>query len=315
MAVWLLKDDYDYNDDPTVISATTLLKPMRALVLSMQNKDALKEMDIKDLIPSKMGSAVHDSLEQAWLDTDNVFNALETLGMGSVKDRILINPKPEDLTNNSIAIYMENRAIKKIGNWTVSGKYDLVLDGVLHDYKSTSVYAIIFNSNGAQYTKQGSIYRWLNPDKILANHMNIEYLFTDWSGTKAKTDKGYPKQRVESKRYPLMSLEATEQMIKDILRDLDLYKNMEQVDLPECSPEELWQKPTTWKYYRKAEQKRSTANFPDDMAGAYARMDADGNVGIVKEFPGEVKRCNYCACIDLCTQAQLLIGAGLLKPL
>jgi len=315
MSVWLLKDDYDYNDDPTVISATTLLQPMRALVLKMQNKEALKEVDIKDLVASKLGTAIHDSLEAAWSDEENVFDAFDTLGMGSLKPRLLINPKDEDLKPDTIAIYMENRVVKQIGKWKVSGKYDLILDGTLHDYKSTSVYAIIFNSNGAQYTKQGSIYKWLNPDKITDSNMKIEYLFTDWSSQKAKQDANYPDQRVESKRYPLMSIEATEAMITQILADLDLYKDMEQVHLPECTPEELWQKPTTWKYYKKPGAKRSTANFPDDMAGAYARKDADGNTGEVIEFPGEVKRCNYCPCIDICTQAQLLIGAGLLKSL
>ena len=59
----------------------------------------------------------------------------------------------------------------------VSGKYDLVLDGQLSDYKSTSVWTYIYGSKVEDYIKQGSIYKWLSPDKITSDYININYIF------------------------------------------------------------------------------------------------------------------------------------------
>ena len=35
IAVWLACDDYDYNNDPYTISATTLLKPLKQIYSSL----------------------------------------------------------------------------------------------------------------------------------------------------------------------------------------------------------------------------------------------------------------------------------------
>lgn len=315
ITVWLLKDDYDYDDREFAISTTTLLKPIRALVLSKQKeRHELKEIDLKDLIASRLGSAVHNALEDAWKNPETIKKAMELNNMGHLASRVAINPADADLTADTIPIYMENRSEKRIGRWIVTGKYDLILDGRLSDYKSTSVYAFIFDSNKMQYIKQGSIYRWLNPDKIKDDVMNIEYLFTDWSSIKARTSADYPKLRSQSKSYPLMSLDETEKMIKEILAKLDFYLDKPQAELPLCTSEELWQKETVWKYYKNPNNTtRSTKNCQSPEE-AQQRFEADGSVGKIVEVPGEVKRCLYCDVMEHCTQAERFILDGLLKP-
>ena len=92
LAVWLMHDDYDYDDRPNVISATSLLKPTRALVLSYQNKGLDKEVDIMSLVPSRMGSAIHAIAEQAWTDRGNVSKAMSALGTSKLGEITIINP-------------------------------------------------------------------------------------------------------------------------------------------------------------------------------------------------------------------------------
>ena len=59
LAVWLMHDDYDYDTRDNVISATALLKPIRALVLIDQHKGLDKTVDIMSLVNSRMGSDSH----------------------------------------------------------------------------------------------------------------------------------------------------------------------------------------------------------------------------------------------------------------
>ena len=63
LADWLENDDYDYNNDPLTISATSLLKPARIRILGQRHHGEV-EQDIVDLIASRVGNAIHDSIER-----------------------------------------------------------------------------------------------------------------------------------------------------------------------------------------------------------------------------------------------------------
>jgi hypothetical protein len=39
-------------------------------------------------------------------------------------------------------------------------------------------------------------------------------------------------------------------------------------------------------------------------------MAEDGNVGLVKEVPGQVTACKYCPAFSICSQKDALIAAG-----
>ena len=178
LAVFLMHDSYDYDGRDNVISATGLLKSIRQIVLAHQNKNVAKTVDIVDLVPSRMGSAIHSGCEEAWSDRKNILEALKLFGAAdTVTDSIKINP--ETVESGDMPVYVEQRAEKEVLNFVISGKYDLVLDGVLNDYKSTSVWTYIFDSSRDNYIKQGSIYKWLSPDKITSDIININYIFTD----------------------------------------------------------------------------------------------------------------------------------------
>jgi len=314
IAVWLGTDDYDYNDDPTHISATTLNKPLRAVVLARQNKELTKIADVASLIPSRMGTAFHTAIEASWVNPNNLKRVLLQLGYPEkVIARIKINPSKEELTEDTIPVYMEIRSSKQIKGFNVSGKFDFVAEGNLEDFKSTSTYSYIYSSNIDSYRLQGSIYRWLNPEIVTGSYLTIRYLFTDWSAAKAKQEKEYPQSRILSQNIPLLSVTETEAYINKFLTNISNLMGASQDQLPLCTPDELWQKPAVFKYYKDPTKLgRSTKNF-DNAYDANTRLLADGNVGIVKEISGEIVRCKYCDVIGICDQAQTYIKNNLIN--
>lgn len=308
LAVWLMHDDYDYDSRDNVVSATALLKPIRALVLIDQHKGLDKSVDIMSLVSARMGSAIHAIAEKAWTNRANISKALQALQVSNLDDKIVINP--DKVKEGEIPIYVEQRHEKEIDDYIISGKYDLIVDGTVSDYKSTSVWSYIFDSNALKYTQQASIYKWLVPDRITDNSVHIQYIFTDWSAAHAMRDSSYPQTRVLTKEYPIWSTEQTKFFISEKIKLLKQYKDSPQEDLPECTKEELWESETKYKYYKNpAKMARATKNF-DTLNEANVRLANDGGVGTVVTVPGEVKACRYCEVSDICKQAQNLIQQG-----
>ena len=305
IAVWLATDAYDHNSDPMTISATSLLKPIKSIVMAMRSSVST-EVDISDLIPSKLGTAVHEAVEKAWVT--NYVQALTDLGYppGMVKS-VCINP---EVPTEGIDVYLEQRTSKQHGNWSVSGQFDLVMDGKLEDIKSTGVFTWMKQSNKDKFIQQGSIYRWLNQDIITNDLMTILYVFTDWSAIRAKTDKNYPPNRILAQDYPLMSLDQTEKFIGNKLKEIESNALVDESELPKCTPEELWERPAVFKYYKNPlKRAKSTKNF-NNVYEAYQRQQDDGNVGEVVIIQGEVVYCRYCNARDACSDATRFITEG-----
>lgn len=311
LAIWLADDDYDHDDDPMTISATTLLKPIKEIVLARQSIELDKTADLSSLIMSSMGTAIHTAIENAWLKTNKVRANLIALGTPqSVTDRILVNPTDEMVKDDSICIYMEKRSYKQVGEFRISGKFDFVVNGALEDFKSCGVYSYIMGSNVEKYKQQGSLYRWLNPNIITEDLMSIQLIFTDWSKLGAVKDPKYPQSRILEQKLELMSLEQTQAFVVGITNKISQLKDASQEELPICSDAELWRTADTWKYYKDpTKTARSTKNFTNS-AEANERLAKDGSVGTVIKFPGQVKKCEYCSVVSVCDQAKTMIKDG-----
>lgn len=312
MAVWLAMDEYSHTSAPYTISATSLLKPIREVVLARQNMTAPTIEDISTKVASRIGSDLHAGLEKAWIT--HYESSLTALGYpANMIKNIKINPKKEDIGPDTIPIYVEGRTEKKVGKWTVTGQYDLVIEGRLEDFKSTGTYSYVMQSNADKYIQQGSIYRWLNPDIITSDVMAIQYIFTDWNMLESIKNPKYPKSKLLEQQFQLMPIQETESFVSGIINTITLLEDKPQEELPTCTPDELWIKPSVFKYYKDPNKTaRSTKNF-DTSHEAQARLSKDGGVGIVKEVKGQVVKCKYCSVASLCTQAQGYVNTGLLK--
>ena len=310
MAIWLCHDTYDYNPDPYYISATSLLKPIQASVLLRRNDTSNLKVDISTLIKSRTGNALHDAAERAWLDPQTRRLACKAVGISeAVADRIVVNP--DLVKEGDIPVYLEKRSHKKIGKYTIGGKFDLVLNGELHDTKNTVVFYYMKNKKDNDYILQGSIYRWLNDSLITSDILTIDFKFNDWK--KFETYKeNYPKFPIMNEQYEMMSIADTEAWVKERIGLLDRYMHNPDLVLPQCTEKELWMDPPDWKYYSKKGADRATRNFKQDMNAAYQMLSEKG-VGEVRKSEVLAKACNYCAARPFCKQAAGLQARGLIK--
>lgn len=309
LAVFLATDDYDYNEDPLTISATTLLKPIRQIILPARipNEDGMPSLP--DMMNVRLGSAVHNGIERAWVN--NYRGAMAAIGLpAKVIERVRINPKPEELTEDIIPIYLEQRLHKKVGKWTISGKFDFVGEGRVQDFKTATVWSYMNQTNASKQILQGSIYRWLDPKLITQGEMDIHHIFKDWKPSQIKVDPNYPTQSFKKQSFTLMSVTETQIYVQNKINEIETHWDADEEDLPLCTDEDLWRSEPVFKYYKNpASTKRSTKNF-DNRQDAFIRLSEDGNVGVVREVPGQVTACKYCAAFSICSQKDQLIASG-----
>lgn len=309
MAVWLAHDEYTNGQDAfpgrDIISATALLKPVRQTVLAARVPDSESIPDVADMIASRFGHAIHDSIENAW--RKGYEPALKKLGYPQkMIDKIRINPEVKE--DGAINVYLEQRYYREVNvdghDIIVSGQVDQIINGQLNDTKTTSVYAYVNRSKEEDYQLQGSIYRWLNPDIITSGIMMIQHVFTDWQRSQARISKDYPQSRLIEFPVTLLDLKTTENWIKNRIREIAANQHLPEGEVVRCTDKELWKSDPQFKYYsdpaKAAEGGRSTKNFPNYPAAALHCSKA--GKGVVITVPGQVKACGYCKAFPVCTQ-------------
>jgi len=304
MAVWLAHDEYDAGQtqfDKPVLSVTTLLKPTRQIILSNRIPVQERTSDVADFIRSRGGHAIHDSIEHAW--KNGYQGALKKLGYPQkMIDKVRINP--ENVEDGDIPIYLEQRYFREFDGIIISGKFDLIVDGEVNDIKSTSTFTYMNGNKNEDYQLQGSLYRWINPEKVTSDVMRIQHFFTDWQRFKTRQDPDYPRTPIVEKTIKLLSIRETEQWLRAKIAELRANDLLPEDQLIRCSDKDLWRSEPEFKYYsdpaKAAAGGRSTKNFPTLVAAnAYC---AQQKKGVVVTVPAKVKACSFCAGFDICSQ-------------
>lgn len=310
LAVWVVHDDYDYIKEENYISATSLMRPIRHILLPKRVPLEQRQADVKDFVASALGKSMHDSIEKAWVK--GYRTNLKKLGYpDDIIDRVLINPTADQLKPDSIPVYLEQRATRVIDGYTIGGKFDMIADGMLQDNKSTSVFTWLYGTRDDDYALQGSIYRWLNQDKVTEDFIRINFIFTDWKKADARSNPKYPQERLLFKDVPLWSIEKTEQWIRAKIAQVERYKAAEEKDIPECTEEELWRSEDTYKYFSDPTKVggKSLKNFTDPAEARRYLAVEKGGKGIIVTVKGTVKRCEYCDAFPVCTQKDKYFNA------
>ena len=315
LAAFLAYDDYDY--DPSAVSATTLIKPVRQLVLKERVNTEGTYIDIAGMVKNRVGTAIHTGVEQVWRRHHRI--VMRLLGYKTdIINRIKINPEPEQLTDECIPLYFEQRFKRPITvngvDYIISGKPDIIANGAVQDVKTTTTVTHKLSDKDDDYILQCSIYRWLKPEVITKDFLQINFVFNDWFAGRAKTDPNYPQSACTKLQLPLLSLKDTEKYIVEKLIAVQTLKDAPEHTIPFCTDKELWRKESAFKYWAKEasyqEGKRCTKNFETDSKAAHARVAEKG--GIVKEVPGAVVACRYCPAFDACSQKDEYLASGLL---
>ena len=252
-----------YNRGECDFTATGLLKPPRQAALMKQHEHEISE-DVSDRIWALLGQAAHGIVERA--------NKTELV---------------------------EKRFFAKFGDYTVSAQIDsLDLNGgILSDYKVTTMYKAKKGEPDADFTAQLNIQaEILRENGHTVNELRIIAILRDWSKPKAAGDENLPQSNVAVLNIPLWSREKTQSFIK---MRISMHVAAEK-ELPECSDEDRWAKPST---YAVVKGKRAINGGVQFSLDAAEKICAENPGTRVEYRKGESTRCQmYCACANFCDQ-------------
>jgi len=212
-----------YSKGRAHLSATQLLNSPKIVAMTKKFEDEL-EQDVSDMVWSIFGTAIHGVLEHGKDDNHIVEERLHTTFDG----------------------------------WRISGAIDLqILTGPdtisIRDYKTTSAWAVM--NEKIEWEQQLNIYAWLvETCKLkIVDSVGIVAIIRDWSRREAAKNPDYPQSPVKEITINLWPYQQREDFISErISKHSECEFHMEtDEELPPCTPEEMWEKPTTFALKKK----------------------------------------------------------------
>jgi len=207
-----------YSKGKANISATELINSPRIVQLRKLHEDKI-ETDVTEMVWSIFGTAIHGVLEHG-------------------KDE-----------NHLI----EERLHAKLDGWSISGAIDLQIvneDGTvtINDYKTTGAWSVMNEKIDWEY--QLNIYAWLvekvKGDKV--SKIEIVAIILDWSRRDAALKPGYPDAPIKVIPVQLWPMDQREAFIRERIKEHSnaLFDLETGDELPFCTPDQTWEKPTTY---------------------------------------------------------------------
>lgn len=194
----------------------------------------------------------------------------------------------------------EKRLYTTIDGVRISGKFDrfVLEDGVLQDYKVTSVYKAMRPISEDFIAQQNAYLLLLLRNGYTAKSTQLVYILRDWHRPTARRDRGvYPPYGIVIQDVPVWSEEKTVEFLR--LR-IHLQKSARGASLPLCTREERWQNEDTYAA-KKPDAKKAYRLFGHlSDAVAFQANNPDYDITLRR---GEPKRClDYCPVSSFCSQ-------------
>lgn len=270
MLVRATQKEYQYKDKR--YSITSLLDPDRVIMLKRRYNEKI-EQDVSECIWMLFGTVTHYALETG------------------------IELKENEYVEEHLEHTFES-------GYTLSGIIDHVYDYV-DDYKTTSVWTVIYGSNNEHWElqlKMGAYLHykehgnWINKGRIIA-------ILKDWNKNDAKYKADYPKLPVQVIEFDLGTPEEIEQWIIEKFKHIAELEKMEDEKLPLCTAQERFNKGTTYAVKKKAN--KTATKVHDTLESAREHLinleQAYPGVYEIEERQGEDTKClNYCQCCKFC---------------
>ena len=261
-----------YSKGKANLSVTQLINSPKIVALTKKFEDEL-EQDVSDMVWSIFGSAVHKVLEHGQDDNHIV----------------------------------EERLSVEIDGWKISGAIDLQIKGdnfiEIRDYKTVSAWSVM--NEKIEWEQQLNLYAYLveQVKKIPVISVGIVAIIRDWSRRDAANREGYPEAPVKEIPIKLWPFEQREAFIKERIH---LHANCEfevetDGDLPACTPEEMWEKPTMWAVKKVGGARaRSVHTTNQEALETLAKL---GKAYEIEVRPGSRTRCeSFCPVSNYCQQ-------------
>ncbi len=259
-----------YSKGNAHISCTELLNSPRIVQLKRKHWDDV-EQDASEMVWQLFGSAIHHILEH-----------------GKGENHII-----------------EERLFAEFSGWVLSGAIDLQTvtpDGIeISDYKTTSAWAVM--NEKADWTYQLNIYAHLveRVKKIPVTGLSIIAIIRDWSAREAKKET-YPQAPIVTIPIQLWSPEEREAFIQARLtaHSSAMFEAETGGDLPNCTPDEMWEKQSTWAIKKEGGVRAKSVHSTKEEAELNLTKGY-----FIESRPGERTRCkSYCQVANFCSQYQ-----------
>jgi hypothetical protein len=265
-----VEKEYVYRDKR--YSITSLLDPDRVIMLKRRYNDEI-EQDVSECIWMLFGTVTHYALETG------------------------IELKENEYVEEHLEHTFES-------GYTLSGIIDHVYDYV-DDYKTTSVWTVIYGSNNEHWRKQLQMgaylhYKehgqWIDKGRIIA-------ILKDWNRRESQKSFNYPDLPVAVLEFDLGEPEEIENWIIDRFKTIEKLEQMKDSELPLCTTEERFNKGNKYAVKKKTFKKAMKVHDTLDEARNHL-------INLEKKYPGEyeieerkgedTKCMNYCSCCKFC---------------
>ena len=249
------------------ISATRLIdSPLQQQLLLKHYKDITA--DASGMLWSLLGRSVHFILETA------------------------------DEAREDTNYITEQRWDEEVDGWTVSGMSDVYNNGVIEDWKVTSVWSFL-NGVKPEWEKQLNVYAWLWRKKGYKVHgLKINAILRDHQAGKAKSSPDYPDIPFISIDVPLWSEDT---QLRYIAQRVAVHK----LPAQECTPEEKWQKETVYAVMKVG--KKSAVKLYNTKPEADSHIIRDPKPGplYIETREGSCVKCEgYCSVKEFCVYSE-----------
>lgn len=237
-----------------IISSTTLPMPPRARILRQRYDDEIVVDPVDGCFWKLLGNTVHNILEH--------------------------HSRPGDIVERRMGMDMDVKIRGRMNKIHLHCKPDIISDGVMLDYKLTSVYAVM---RGEKFEHHAQ----LNVNRFIASKNGIEvkalgnvFLFRDYKPSMVREGSDYPKSHIVQVDVPIWS---DEKVIEYITERITLHFESERVSderLPECTEAERWTNPPIYKAIKidKDGKPQSKAKFKSEsMIELEEWMNHDNN--------------------------------------
>lgn len=268
----------DQYSNPADMGTTTMIRPYQQVALQRRYGHKLSE-DVADRIWILVGNNTHDILHRV--------NTPDTV--------------------------KEWRFYLPVMGWWLSGQIDCWEAGTLSaDWKVTSVWSVIqglkFDHEAQANVNAYIIGKSPYSDYLPIRKLQIVNILRDWSKHQVKkSNPDYPKCQVVVQDVPMWDDNKTLNYIIHRMSGHQSGRLTQDSQLPYCSPDERWEKPTIYKV-RSKNRKTSHRNLPT-AEEASAWMEKTGKGDSIEIVIGEQTRClHYCSVSQYCKQFEKIRG-------
>lgn len=189
-----------------------------------------------------------------------------------------------------------SKSLKLPNDRIIGGTVDLFEDSVkkiLWDYKTMSTQQIITDDKIEDWTIRANLYRWM---LILSGHVRVDLddmiyiaIFKDWTTTKAERTRSIEDIPCPSFKLKKWTREQIEQYIYDKVTEIEQHKDTPLDEIPYCSKEERWEKPSVYKVYKITDGKCSNTM----CKGAAFESEADAAAYMTQRIENAKKNESY----------------------